>query len=308
MKKIAAVDIGSNSFHLIIAQILQNGKLEIIFRDREVLRLSENFTDKTKFISDTLIDKAVIVLKRFKSIAEQYNAEIITAATSSVRESSNQNEFTSKIFDKTGIKINVINGNEESRLIYSGIINALELRNKKCICIDIGGGSTEFIYGKNNNIIYSESLKLGAVRLTQRFFQDFVLNDKSILDCENWIDENLQKVKNKIINEEIDYYVGTSGTILSVGSMLLSEKNVNIDNLNNLKFSRDDLYKIRNKILAAKTFKEREKIIGLDPKRADVFPAGIILLSKIFERLKIKEMIISEYAMREGIIFDSLKK
>lgn len=307
MRKIAAIDIGSNSFHLIIAQPLPNGKLEIIYRDREVLRLSENFIKGSMIISEPHIKRSVTVLRKFISAAEQYDAEIFAVATSSVRESSNQNEFLRHIFDYTGIKIKVINGDDESKLIYSGIVNSINIHNKKCLCVDIGGGSTEFIYAENNNIISTESIKIGAVRLTQKFFPDFMLNENLILACKNWVENKIFELKNKLKGVEIDCFIGTSGTVLTIGNMLLSEINRNLDGLNNFKISKIDLSKIEQIILSAETLEERKKIVGLDEKRADVFPAGIIILSTIFEQFKIKEMIISEYAMREGIIFDVLK-
>lgn len=307
MRKIAAIDIGSNSFHLIIAQPLPNGKLEIIYRDREVLRLSENFINGSMIISEPHIKRSVTVLRKFISAAEQYDAEIFAVATSSVRESSNQNEFLRHIFDYTRIKIKVINGDDESKLIYSGIVNSINIHNKKCLCVDIGGGSTEFIYAENNNIISTESIKIGAVRLTQKFFPDFMLNENLILACKNWVENKIFELKNKLKDVEIDCFIGTSGTVLTIGNMLLSEINRNLDGLNNFKISKIDLSKIEQIILSAETLEERKKIVGLDEKRADVFPAGIIILSTIFEQFKIKEMIISEYSMREGIIFDVLK-
>ncbi|MBK8945934.1 MAG: Ppx/GppA family phosphatase [Ignavibacteriae bacterium] len=309
MKKIAAIDIGSNSFHLIIAQISQNLNLEIIHREREVIRLSENFTNESKIISIELIEKSLLVLNKFSEIAKLHKAEIFAVATSSVRESSNQNIFIKKIFDETGIQIKVIDGIEEARLIYLGISNSIKIKNKKCLCIDIGGGSTEFIIGENEKIIFSESLKLGAVRLTQMFFPDFTITESKIIDCKKYIEQNLAISKSKINFEETDIVIGTSGTILSVGNLInsIKFKKVNLESLNNFKIEKEDLFEIQKIILSEKTFEERKSIAGIDERRADIFPAGIILLTTIFEQFKIKEMVVSEYALREGIIFDTLK-
>ncbi|MBK7106213.1 MAG: Ppx/GppA family phosphatase [Ignavibacteriae bacterium] len=310
MKKIAAIDIGSNSFHLIIVQILQNGNLEIIHREREVLRLSENFTIESKIISAELIEKSILVLNRFSEIAKNHKAEIFAVATSSVRESSNQNIFLNKIFDETGIQIKVIDGIEEARLIYLGVSNSVKIKNKKCFCIDIGGGSTEFIVGINDEIIFSESLKLGAVRLTKKFFPDLIISESNINECKKYIEQNLSELKSKSILANLDLVIGTSGTILSVGNLInsIKFKKDNFESLNNFKIRKDDLLEIQKIILSKKTLEERKIIVGLDEKRADIIPAGIILLSSIFEQFQIEEMVISEFALREGIIFDSLKR
>lgn len=309
LNKLAAIDIGTNSFHLVIVQILENGKFEIVDAEKELLRLSEGSTADKKISQDSL-KKAIDILNKFVGIAKSHNAEIKAVATSAVRESANKNEIIKQIKKETGLSIDVINGVEEGRLIYWGILQSVPVYNKRILCIDIGGGSTEFVVGYKGKILYANSLKIGAVRLTKMFFPNYETNNKSIKKCEKWVEGELYPVLKVIKEYNIDMVIGSSGTIMATGlmikAMLYSDTSQSI--LNNYQFSNQNLKKIRELVLTRKTIQERKKIKGLDSKRADIISAGIIIINSIFEQLKISELTISGYALREGIIFDLINK
>ncbi len=309
LNKLAAIDIGTNSFHLVVVQILENGKFEVVDAEKEVLRLSEGSTTDKKITPDS-ISKAIDVLNKFAGIAKIHNAEIIAVATSAVRESANKIEFLEQIKRETGINIEVINGVEEGRLIYWGVLQSVPVYDKRILCIDIGGGSTEFVVGYKGKILYANSLKIGAVRLTKMFFPNYKINNKSIKKCEKWVEGEVYPVLKVIKDYNIDMVVGSSGTIMATGLMVkaLQDSDTTQSILNNYKFSNSNLKEVREIVLTKKSIQERKKINGLDAKRADIIPAGIIILSTIFEQLKINELTISGYALREGIIFDTINK
>ena len=156
-KTIAAIDIGTNSFHLVIAEIDIKNRFKILTKSKEVVRLGNSSNDM-KYISEESIIRGVEVLKRFKLICESYNAEIIAVATSATREALNQNEFKLRVFSETGIEINIVSGYEEARLIYLGIMQSLEIFDKKILMVDIGGGSTEFLVGHSGEVKYANSI------------------------------------------------------------------------------------------------------------------------------------------------------
>ncbi len=308
---LAAIDIGTNSFHLIVVKIKKDGNFEIIDREREVIRLGEGNVGDIKFINSNAANRAIAALERFKKIAESHNAKIRAVATSAVREALNKNEFIKQVYEQTGIEIEVVSGYEEARLIYLGVLKAVPVYDKQVLCIDIGGGSTEFAIGKEGNLKYATSIKLGAVRLTQRFFPDYVLNKERIKACKKWVEGELYKITKEIKNIGCELYVGSSGTIMSTGLMIYSKKNkksVQPKILNNFTFTYKEFLEVKKTVLSGITPEERMKIKGLDEKRADIIPAGIIILDTIFEKLKIKELTISGYALREGIIIDTLQK
>lgn len=306
----AAIDIGTNSVHLIVVKILEHGNFEIIDREKEVIRLGEGFAGDIKKLSGDAIDRAVTAIARFKDIAETHNAKIRAVATSAVRESSNRNEFIEKVYEKTGVQVEVISGQEEARLIYLGILRAVPVYEKRALCIDIGGGSTEFVLGVNGKIEFSRSLKIGAVRLTQKFFSEDKITKSAIDECRKWVEGEIFHVTNYIDKYGFEVCVGSSGTIQTAGNIIaeFSKKEVTPNRiLNNFEFTKDELSKVADSVLSAKSLSERKKIKGMDSKRADIFPAGIIILQTIFEQLKIDKLTISEYALREGIVVDSLQ-
>ncbi len=310
-KKLAALDIGTNSFHLIVVSVSPTGNFEIIDREKEVIRLSEGNIGDIKVIAPNSIERAISAINRFNKIAESHGATLRATATSAVRESSNKNEFLETVYEKTGVHIEVISGEEEARLIHLGVQKAVPIFNLESLSIDIGGGSTEFIVGKKGEIQYSNSLKLGAVRLSQMFFPNYILTDEKIGKARKLVEEVVAPVVSKIKNRNIETVVGSSGTILNIGMMIKALRDGEkgeYPNLNNFEFSADDLQEIESMVLSKKTQEERKSIAGLEERRIDIIPAGVIILSTIFKVLDIKKLIISEYALKEGIILDSINK
>lgn len=308
---LAVIDIGTNSFHLIVASLAKSEEFEIIEDVREVLRLSEAIQGDLRRINPSIFSTAVETLKKFKSISDSHGAKLRAVATSAVREAVNQNEFVSKVFYESGVEIEVIDGKEEARLVYLGISKAVPVNNKRTLMIDIGGGSTELLIGENGRILFAESLKLGAVRLSQKFFQDFVLNDEGIADCRNYVWEQLSPVAKEINKICFDMCVGSAGTTMAAGFMIdriirnqQTKKNI----LNNYEFSAEEFFEIRSIVLNAKTVDERKKIPTMEQKRADVIPGGVIILDEIIKALGIETITISSYSLREGIIIDTLRK
>ena len=310
-KNLAAIDIGTNSFHLIVVKILENGNFEIIDREKEVIRLGEGNTGDIKEIKQPAIERAVHTLKKFKEISDSHNADIKAVATSAVRESLNKDEFRRIIKEQTNVDIEVISGTEEARLIYLGILKSVPIFDKHSLCIDIGGGSTELIVGSKGIIQFSNSHKIGAVRLTQKFFPDFQLTKDRIKDCKEWVKGEIYSSIKKIKDFPIEIVVGSSGTINSLGYLVYSKKNKNdlpFSVLNNFEFTSSELNSVAKEILKKKNLDERKKIKNLDEKRADIIPAGTIILQSIVEELKIEKITLSDYALREGIIVDELQK
>ncbi len=306
---IAAVDMGTNSFHLIIAKIKKDGSFKIVDREREVIRLGSHKGKNLSIISSEEIEYATNVLKKFKKLCSIYQTEMRAVATSAVREAGNKNEFISFVLNNAGINVEIIDGQHEAALIYLGAKKALTLDDKKVLCVDIGGGSTEFILGNKGKPDFTESVKIGAVRLSKMFFQDFILTDKSIAECENYIENEIKTNRSIKLKNDIDFAVGSSGTIQAAAAIIHFAKYFKVpESLNGFNFSRDELDIIFKEVTGKKTAEERLSIKGLEAKRADIIPAGLIILKKIFEMFNIKTMKISEFALREGIIMEMIAK
>ena len=307
--KLAAIDIGTNSFHLVIVEVdTATGKFKILGREKEIVRLGSGSSDM-KFLTEEAIARGVDTLRRFKGLADSAEAPVRAIATSAVREANNQNDFINLVREATGIKIEIASGVEEARYIYLGVLQALPVFNKKILMIDIGGGSTEFLIGHQREIIYDISQKLGAMRLTQRFFKNGETDAKSIRDCRKFIAGYMSPVTRQCLKYGFETVVGSSGTITNIANIINVSRGGKEDiRLNNFTFNREELFNVVEQIIESRTVKQRMKIPGLDPARADIIAAGALILEQIFKEIKIKELTVSEYALREGIIFDSIEK
>jgi len=309
-KPLAAIDIGTNSFHLIVVDAdPDTGRFKILDREKEIVRLGSGSTDM-KYISDSAMNRGIETLKRFKLIVDVAGAPVRAIATSAVREALNQDVFIRRVKSETGIKVEIASGVEEARLIYLGVLQALPVFNRKILLIDIGGGSTEFLVGQERKIHYDNSVKLGAVRLTQRFFNSDKTTAKQVKRCREYILLMINPIIRALRAHNYATVVGTSGTINNIARMILAARGDGdlMTTLNNYSFSRDELHSVYEIILKAKDSKQRSKIEGLDPGRSDIILAGSILIEQIFKELNISSMTVSEYALREGIILDTIEK
>jgi len=307
--RLAAIDIGTNSFHLIIVEVDTNsGKFNILGREKESVRLGSGSADM-KHLGKDAMNRGIEALKKFSALAESAGAQVRAIATSAVREAVNQQEFIMRARLEAGIRIEVASGIEEARYIYLGILQSLPVFDKSILMIDIGGGSTEFLIGKGREIAYDNSLKLGAIRLTERFFGDKETESKAVKACREYIKGFMTSVTRESRRHKYDVAVGSSGTIMNIANIINLKRGGEPDaRLNNFMFTKEELFAAVNDIIEARSVKQKLKIPGLDPGRADIITAGAILLEQIFKELKIKEMIISEYALREGIVLDTIEK
>ncbi|MCX6158816.1 MAG: Ppx/GppA phosphatase family protein [Ignavibacteriota bacterium] len=309
-KILAAIDIGTNSFHLVTAKVNDKGIVKILSKDKEVVRLGKSSSDM-KYISPDAMERAVSTLKRFKIICDSFNAEIRAVATSATREALNRDEFINKVSERTGINIEVVSGFEEARLIYLGILQAINVYDNRILLVDIGGGSTEFLVGEKGQVHYANSIKLGAVRLTEKFFNEGKFRKENIENARLHVRSLINPIVRHIKEQKYDFVVGTSGTITTLGSMVYS-KNAGEEfsefNFNNFKYTDTELSGIVKEILGSDNVQQIKLLDGLDSQRADIISAGAIILEQIVKEIGIKDITLSSYALREGILFDTIDK
>ncbi len=307
--RIAAIDIGTNSFHLVIVEVQSDNSFKLLDKQREVIRLGSHKGEDLSVISEGEIEKAIDILRNYKMLAEHYGASIRAVATSAVRESDNKEKFVKTVKEKTGIDVEVVDGRTEAKLIFYGIMNAIDVKGKKVLCMDIGGGSSEFIYAENEKPIITESVKIGAVRLSKKFFPDFILRKDSVEACHSYVEAQISYIKYLLEGKKIDQVIGASGTIVAAAILVQELFNKpRKKSINKMSFTSDELDFVYNEIISRKTPAERVSLPGMEIKRADIIPAGIIILKTIFDLFEIKQITLSEYALREGIIYDTILK
>ena len=306
---IAAIDIGTNSVHMVVVEI--DPKLpafHIIAKEKDTVRLGDRDPD-TGDLTEEAIERALNALKRCKDLAESLNVrQILAVATSATREAGNGIAFLHRIKSELGISVNLISGQEEARRIYLGVLSGMDFGDRPHVMIDIGGGSTELILADIREARFLSSTKVGAVRLTKEFVTSDPISKKELNYLKAYVRGMLERPVEEIwhslqLNEN-PRLVGTSGTIETLATIHALDKQGTVPNpLNGYQLTRQDIEAATNK-LAAMTYEERFSIPGISDKRAEIIVPGAIILLEAMEMLCIDSITICERALREGIIVD----
>ena len=304
---IAAIDIGTNSVHLVIARPVAGGAPEVVMREKFPVRLGSGGRDM-KQLTPEAVARAIEALSRFRRLADAHDATIVAVATSAVREAENQRHFIAAARDQAGVAVKVISGVEEARLIHLGALSAVPAADQRHLVIDIGGGSTEFALGKCTSPELVRSLKLGHIRLTDRFFPDGVLTKTAVDECRRYVRAFLAPAAREIREARFEVVIGCSGTIENLARMAAVESGDAPRTVDNLVLTRHGLRTVIRSLLAADDASTRARTPGLDAHRADVIVGGAILLRQIFKSLDIDELVVSPAALREGVVLDQLRR
>jgi len=302
----AILDIGSNSFHFLIYKIESDKSFTVLLRKRIVCRLGLQTQNGKSFLSEEDFSQTERLIYEFLEFCRSYSCTMTATATSAVREAANVNQFITHIKKVTGVSIEILSGEREAFLIYKAILSFThDAHSKNILCLDIGGGSTEFILGSSGKIIFTDSLKLGSVRMYSRFFQNGILNEKEIEECRSFIINKLQSVKQKLSAEKIDLVTGNSGTIHAVKAVAAANKLCKNDEH---VLSRVGVDRAMEFLIKHKTIEERKTIPGIELDRADILPAGTLILQSIFHELNLSEIYLSDFSMREGKLLEILEQ
>ncbi|CAN5471969.1 Ppx/GppA phosphatase family protein [soil metagenome] len=305
---LAAVDVGTNSLHLVVARTTDGDRFEVVSREKEMVRLGSGSTDMKELAPDA-VDRAVAALDRFRRIAESHGAPLRAVATSAVREAENRDVLLRRAHDEAGVEIEVVSGVEEARLIHLGVLQALEVFDRRILLCDIGGGSTELLIGEQGDVLASVSVKLGAVRLTNRFFAGETLHPSAVDSCRRHVQEVLSSFDRPVRDHGFEVAIGSSGSIeqvLRLARGLAGEDPLRT--LNGAVLTRRQISQVVDAAVEARRSGTTDELPDLDPKRADILLAGALVLEGVARRFGIKELVISEYALREGVFLDTLAR
>jgi len=272
--KLAAIDIGSNSIHLVIVRAEAGQQLEIIDREKEMVRLGSG-TLRKHHLSRETIDRAVTTLRRFKKMAEANKVALtITTATAAVREADNADAFIDTVRKEVGLDVHLLPGVEEARLIALAVSEVTDFNNRRALIVDIGGGSTEFIItgGKEPELLFS--VRLGAVRLTEKFITTDPISDEERERLMANIRADLTRAALEIRNVGFDFVIGTSGTVLNMATAIVqAESDDHLEGGPDFEafsttISLDQIRRL-NRRLASMSARERGRVPGLEKGRAD---------------------------------------
>lgn len=296
-EEVAAIDLGSNSFHMIIARVT-NGQINVIDRLKESVRLGYGLDDEGN-LDDSSQKRALDCLERFgKRIEYIPKSHIRAVGTRTLRQAGNSGPFLEKAIKALGKNIHIIPGTEEARLVYQGVAFGLEDDNQRRLVIDIGGGSTELIIGENFTPLSLESLGMGCVSITKRFFPSGQITQRALRSANTYCRQKLEPFENGFKEQSWQRAIGCSGSIKSLANVL---EQIN----GHPAITPAGLDEISRLCLEASTI-DNLKLPGLSSQRAPVFIGGLVVLKATMEALGLTTLEASPWALREGLLFDLL--
>lgn len=306
--RIAAIDIGTNSVHMIVVRVRADLSFEVIDREKAMVRLGAGGLDGRALTAESMA-AALQALSTFRRLADSHRVdEILAVATSATREARNGGEFLDRVAKDTGVRPLVITGAEEARLIHQAAVYGVDVGGGRAVVIDIGGGSVEVTLGTGASIQLARSFKLGVIRLTERLISSDPLSERDEQRLEKHISVEVGRYCDQIAAIGFDRVVGTSGTILSLGVVAATAtRGAAPAELRNLRVSAKQIRRVR-KDVQSRDLEGRLAIPGLDPRRADVVVAGAVLLDTLLRRIGADELTLCDLALREGLIIDYVRR
>jgi exopolyphosphatase/guanosine-5'-triphosphate,3'-diphosphate pyrophosphatase len=304
--RIAAIDIGTNSVHMIIVQVRGDRSFEVIDREKVMVRLGAGGLDG-RALTASAMASALQALSKFKRLAESRNVdEIIAAATSATREAENGGDFLNAIASHTGIRARVIAGTEEARLIHLSASYGTAFAGGTVV-IDIGGGSVEITSGTGAEPDLARSFKVGVIRLSERFVRSDPLDARDERRLVKYIEREVGDHLREIKARGFARVIGTSGTMTSLGTLALGLQGQEVGDIRNLRVPAKYLHRLRKRLVSL-DLQQRLSLDGLDPRRADLAPAGSVLVDTLLRALGAEEVVLSDFALREGLVLDYIRR
>lgn len=305
--RIASIDIGTNTFRLLVTEPGEGNSLQKLYVGREITRLGEGSGNGTRLIKPGAIERSLKALSGFSEIIRDLGVERTRAvATSMVRESDNGPEFVKMVKNETGLPVDVITGEEEALLTVSGVLKSVTFDTPDCLIFDIGGGSTEYIYVKEGTVTNLTSTRLGVVCLTERFLSEEKESEAALSALGAHIEKKLAEGLSGFPSGGKGLtIIGTAGTPTSLAAVELGLRKYDADMVNNYTLTWDGIVRILSMILGTPRA-ERSAIPGLEKGREDLIVSGTEVVLKTMDRFSVNEMVVSDAGLLEGVAYELL--
>jgi exopolyphosphatase/guanosine-5'-triphosphate,3'-diphosphate pyrophosphatase len=304
-RRVAAIDIGSNSIRQIVADVSTDGTIQVVDEMKAAPRLASGLAASGQ-LSDIAIRSAVEAVERMATLAKELGAaRVDVVATSAVRDAGNAAAFVAEIQRATGLRVRVLDGAEEARLSFRSAVAHFDMGVGRTVVLDIGGGSAELALSAEGVIERLASLPFGAIRLTEEFFENGVTN-RGV--------RRLRRAVSDVIRAHVPrrdwrgaQLIGSGGTFTNLAGIFLARQGIlTARSVHAAHIPRADLEHILD-MLADMTSDERRQVPGLNPERADIIVAGIAVAAEVLRRLESRELVVSRYGIREGLLLEAAK-
>jgi exopolyphosphatase/guanosine-5'-triphosphate,3'-diphosphate pyrophosphatase len=299
---LAVIDLGTNTFHLLLAEVIADNKVNEVFKLQVPVKLGEGGINN-RIITPAAFDRGMKALIEFSKVIYDSGVDKVYAfATSAIRSAENGSEFVSKVKEETGIEIHVITGDEEAELIFNGVKHTIELTDELMLVMDIGGGSVEFIIANKHEIAWKHSFTIGAARLLERFHNTDPISVEDQERLEQYLDFELLALKNAVRQYPVKTLIGSAGSFESIVEMIEKNLDKKLHFTTSCRVEISDYYKIQE-LMIASTHKERMNFKGLIPYRGEMIVMSCLLIKYILTTFNIQELYASDYSLKEGVLF-----
>jgi exopolyphosphatase / guanosine-5'-triphosphate,3'-diphosphate pyrophosphatase len=308
MKLIAILDLGTNTFNLLIAEVKPDNSYTILLSEKRPVKLGEERINKGD-IGIPAFSRGIEAIEYYFEIIKSYQAKQIKAfGTSAIRTASNGSDFLNTIREKTGIEVEIVSGNREAELIYLGVRQTLLLNNQKFLILDIGGGSNEFILADMDTIYWKKSYPLGIARLLERFNPSDPLTGNEANNITSYVEAELQDLFEVIRNNTVNTIIGASGSFETFVHMIKESEVVETESdteavCNEIPLASFE--KLHQKLLYSTT-SERHKMKGLEPMRIEMIVLASLFVKILFDNHTFETLYQSNFSLKEGAIFEML--
>lgn len=306
--RIAAIDIGTNSIHMVIAQSTQGAGFEVVEREREVVQIGRGSFGGGRLKPDA-IRRTADALSRFVQLARRTQTDrILCTATAAVRESKNGGEFLRVAREISGVTPRVIPGEEEGRLIYLAVRRALQLDDDPALMIDIGGGSMQLVVGNKDRLLLATGASLGALRLRETILESDPPTNRELRELRRQVRKRAKSALAKVLELEPTAVYGSSGSIHALAQAVAwQERGAGIEHINGHVLPLEGLQRLTRE-LAQMDESERAALRGLDTKRAEIILPGAVVLQHVLQEVGADGITISDFGVREGLVIDYLER
>lgn len=297
--QIAIIDLGTNTFNLLLAKVNPNNSFTTIYSGKQAAKIGEGGINKGT-ITPNAITRAINVLKHFIEIINKHGGadNVIAITTSAVRTAQNKNEFITGIKKHTGIDIRIISGDDEAFFIYEGVRQTVDIGNEIIITLDIGGGSNEFIIADGQRIYWKQSFPLGIARILEQFQPENPIRLDTLKKIERYFDYELSDLWHEVRKYSIKTLIGSSGSFDTYRTILTANHSSNDLSFN---IPIDAYIKLHQQLINS-TMEERLTMKGIEPLRAEMIVLASIFTNFIVQKLNIQRIIQSDYALKEGVM------
>lgn len=304
MNSVAILDLGTNTFQLLIANIIKN-KPMLVYNESIAVKLAEGGIQKG-YISEAAFDRGLTALKEFKKTIDLYQVKTVRAvATSALRTSINGSDFLEKIKSEIGINPEIITGDREAELIYLGVSSAINCFDEKYLIIDIGGGSVEFIICNQKEIFWKRSYDIGAARLMKQFHHSDPISVADINKLNLYLESTLSELKIQSNIHKPELLIGSAGAFESFAALIDSNFEVSFENPEKTIDLQDFAY--ISEIILNSSHAERSKNIAIIPVRTDMIVMATLITKFVLNEFLIKSLKLSTYSLKEGLLFEYLR-